>query len=415
MLRFRRLLVTGLTLVAAGALIAAEEPPTNESARADQVDVVKGNNSFALELYAQLRHQEGNLFLSPNSISTALAMTYTGARNQTAEQMASVLHLTLEPDRLNKAYASLIRELNGPIATTRPREFQLHIANALWGQKGHPFREEFTRTLRAEYGARLRLVDFRQVPEAVEAVNSWVASETRDKIKNLLAPDVLTPETRLVLTNAIYFKGTWSDQFHKNQTQKEAFHLTVDQKVDVPLMHQTEHYRFLETGQFQALELPYRGGASMTIFLPKKLDGLAAFEATLTRDNLLKWLGQLRHEEVQVALPRFKTTAEFNLKDVLSKMGMAQAFQSGAADFSGMDDKRDLFLSAVIHKAFVDVNEEGTEAAAATAVIVKRAEAPVPTEPKVFRADHPFVFMVRDGQTNSILFMGRVLDPRDKK
>jgi serpin B len=385
----------------------AERPPG--SPPADVKAVVAGNDALAFDLYARLRKQPGNLFFSPNSISTALAMTHAGARGETAGQMAKTLHFTLDRERLDRAFASLLSELNGG---KRQRHYQLRVANALWGQQGFDFLPDFLTTTRDEYHAGLENVDFRGDTESArETINRWVAKATQDKIRDLLKPGVLNSTTRLVLTNAVYFKGSWAEPFPKQQTREQPFHTSADRQVRVPMMQQTSHFKYLKARNFQALDLPYADGdLSMVILLPTKKDGLAALEKELTAERLAGWLAKMRSDEVEVSLPRFRMTAEFQLKDTLSALGMSQAFSAGEADFSGMDGKRDLYLSAVVHQAYVDVNEEGTEAAAATGAIV--AEAKAVLNPPVFRADHPFVFLIRDNRTGSVLFLGRLVDPQ---
>jgi serpin B len=373
----------------------------------DKHDAVKGNNLFALELYGRLRGRAGNLFLSPASISTALAVTYAGARGETAGQMAATLHFTLEQERLHPALGALLHALN---VGGKEQGYQLSIANALWAQKGHPFLPEFVALVRDNYRAGLEEVDFvRATEESRQTINAWVERETQDKIKNLLQEGVLSSDTRLVLTNAIYFKGNWASQFPKDRTQDGPFQVTAQEKVTVPFMSQTGKFNYLDGGSFLALELPYKGkDLAMVVLLPKKAHGMADFEKTLTANNLNEWLGRLQENEVAVALPRFKMTSEFSLAETLAAMGMPLPFSAGA-DFSGLDGMKDLFVSAVVHKAFVDVNEEGTEAAAATGVVATLAAARINP---VFRADHPFVLLIRDRRTGSILFLGRVTDPR---
>ncbi len=371
--------------------------------------VVQGNDAFAFDLYAQLAGQRGNLFFSPYSLSTALAMTYAGARGETAAEMARTLHFPVKQEELHPAFARLIKELDGK---GQQRPFELHSANALWGQKGYPFLPEFITLTKASYGAGLREVDFVNAADgARRTINEWVEQETRQKIKDLVPPGVLTPLTRLVLTNAIYFKAPWQDQFSKYATKEEDFRLTADQKVTVPMMHQMKAFNYLDGGTFQLLEMPYKGRAqSMVVLLPKAVDGLAGLEKSLNARNLDAWLGKCQSQQVKVAFPRFKITQEFELNKTLGAMGMPLAF-SKRADFSGMDGRQDLYISNVLHKAFVDVNEEGTEAAAATGVVAGVKSAP-PRPQQEFRADHPFVFLLRDTGTGSILFMGRVTNPK---
>ena len=386
----------------------------------DVAQVAEGCNRFAFDLYAQLRGAEGNLFLSPYSISTALTMTYGGARGETADQMAQVLHLPASGEAVHGVYGALQKDLNAAGEGPGAPGFELVVANRLWGQKGFAFLPDFLALIERNYGAGLEQVDFaRETEEARKTINAWVEKQTRDKIKELLKPGVLDAMTRLVLTNAIYFKGKWAEEFDKKATRDEDFFLTPETKVAAPLMHRTADFGYFAGDNLQVLELPYqvaRGDShgrgdrlSMVVLLPKAKDGLAALETSLSAEKVAEWLGQLHRREVRVALPRFKTTAEFSLAEVLAAMGMKDAFDAGKADFSGMTGDRDLFISAVVHKAFVDTNEEGTEAAAATAVIAPLAA--MPESPPVFRADHPFLFLIRDTKTGAILFLGRILDP----
>jgi len=382
----------------------------NQGSRAgtDQTALVKGNDSFATDLYARLSSQSGNLFFSPFSISTALGMTYVGARGQTADQMASTLHFTLDRERLLRAFNSLRQQLNGG---ARSRKYQLHVANALWGQKDYGFREEYLRTTQAAFGAGLREVDFATSEQARQTINHWVEDQTQKKITDLLPPGSVNASTRLVLTNAIYFKGAWSHPFSKKSTKQEDFEVTADKIVPVPMMHQTEELAYFDGANFQLLELPYQSHElSMLVLLPKKAAEIAEFEKQIRAEQLNKWRANLKTHQVTLSLPKFKFTAEFSLKGTLSGMGMPLAF-SDKADLSGMCTHKKLFIDEVIHKAFVDVNEEGTEAAAATGVTVKALALRVVPR-AFFRADHPFVFVIRDNQTGAILFMGRVSNPQ---
>jgi serpin B len=404
-----------LPLVLAGIFMVAQSIPPGPAGddlarKTDLATVVADDNDFAFDLYAHLAKEEGNLFLSPASISTALAMTYAGARGQTADEMARTLHFTLDQQRLHPAFATVLRDWK---AEGKKRAYQLTVANALWGQKGFAFVPEFLNTTRVHYGAGLIDVDFVSNAElARKTINEWVEKQTQDKIKQILQPGVLNTNTRLVLTNAIYFKGDWASQFKKDATRKEPFHVTARQTVDVPLMHQTESFPYLEADTFQMLELPYAGGdLSMAVLLPRQVDGLAALEKTLSEPRVKEWSAKLRKQKVAVTLPRFQLTRAFDLMQALTQLGMPLAFdQDGKSDFSGIGGSPGwLYLSAVIHKAFVDVNEQGTEAAAATAVVIAaRAFIQVPT----FRADRPFLFLIRDNRSGSILFLGRVTNPK---
>jgi len=410
-MKYLTAVTTALVVLLAGTtgLIGREPAAT---APADRVKVAEGINRFAFDLYAKLKDQEGNLFLSPYSISTALTMTYAGARGQTAQQMAEVLHfpanLVDDPDRLHGAYAASIKELN---AGGKERGYELAVANRLWGQKGYGFLPDFLGLLKTHYGAGLEEVDFARATEAArQTINGWVEEQTKDKIKELLKPGVLDTMTRLVLTNAIYFKGQWLREFPKDATRDEDFFLAPEKKVTAPMMNQTGEFGYFGGPDFQALELPYKGeDLSMVVLLPKAKDGLADLEKALSAEKVAEAVAKLRKQKVMVVLPKFKTTAEFEqLKEPLIALGMKDAFGTDA-DFSGMNGKKDLFISAVVHKAFVAVDEEGTEAAAATAVVVKLTALREP--PPIFRADHPFVFLIRDKRSGAVLFLGRLTDP----
>ena len=288
--------------------------------------------------------------------------------------------------------------------------YELSVANALWGQKGYGFGKEFLELIKVYYDGEFGKVDFVMATEtARKTINAWVEKETKGKIRDLIKPGILDASTRLVLTNAIYFKGDWAVKFKEERTRQEPFKLGDAKTVDVPLMRQTEEFGYMEGDDFQALELPYKGeDLSMVVLLPREVDGLSKLEKSLTRESLDQWLSGLRKQEVRVYMPRFKMTCDFRLDQTLTAMGMTDAFLFPGADFSGMDGTKMLFISAVIHKAFVEVNEEGTEAAAATAVIMEGVPGPgMPT----FRVDHPFLFLIRDTRSGSILFIGRVMNP----
>jgi len=376
--------------------------------------VVKGNNQFALALYGRLAEKQGNLFFSPASLSTALAMTYAGAAGTTRTQMAEVLHFPVDGEPLHGSFEALLQVLNEQAPGCR-----LQVANRLWGQQGFAFRSEYLQSTRESYGAELAQVDFRGDAEGVrKTINEWVEGKTGGKITDLLAPGTLHSLTRLVLTNAIYFKGDWDNQFKKEATRREPFFLSDDEQVEVSLMRQRRSFKYSEDAQVQVLELPYVGKAlAMVVVLPREREGLAQLEEALTLDKLEGWLNRLMKREVQVFLPRFKMETGFSLKSTLESMGMKEAF-SEEADFSRMveaagvmTDEDRLLISDVIHKAFVEVNEEGTEAAAATGVVMDVLATSAPMPPVVFRADHPFLFLIRDSRTGSILFLGRVSNP----
>jgi serpin B len=398
-----------LSLIACFALQEAAMAQTAPTPTPDQAELVKGNNAFAVDLYGQLRQQSGNLFFSPASISTAFAMAYAGASGSTAHEMAATLHFTLPPDRLHPAMGKLLGEMNAPHAG-----YQLRVADALWAEQDESFLDSYLKLTEADYGAGFRKVDFKHAPEAVRAtINQWVADQTADKIKDLLPSGAVSLATRLVLTNAIYFKGDWQSQFDKARTAQEDFHLSAAQAVKAPLMHLEGRFNYFNGVTFQVLEIPYKtGDLSMIVLLPNDAGGLPALEQSLTAASAQQWLGQLRGGgKVILTLPKFKMTERFELNSILGALGMRQSFENGVADFSAMTGKRDFCISAAIHKAYIDVNEEGTEAAAATGIVMRPMAMAREQPPIVFRADHPFLFMIRDNRSGGILFLGRLTDP----
>ncbi len=369
--------------------------------------ILKGSISFALDLYSQLRKDEGNLFFSPHSISTALAMTYAGARGNTEKQMVQTLHFTLDQEELHPAFASIEAALND---VQEKGDIQLSVANALWPQKDYPLRKEYLALIKRYYGASITPLDFKKDTEnARQMINDWIEGKTKEKIKDLIPAGMLDRLVRLVLTNAIYFKGNWASQFDENQTKEAPFHLLSGEAVNIPMMHQKQDFGYAEHEDLQVLKMSYVGDdLEMFVLLPKKPDGMKDLEEKLTADNLKKWIEKIFEREVIVFFPKFEMTSRFSLAKTLSSMGMPEAF-SGKADFSGMTGTKELFIAEVVHKAFIAVDEQGTEAAAATAVSMMKAALP-PTTP-VFKADHPFLFLIRDKNTGSILFMGRVWNP----
>jgi len=410
----RTILLYSLTVLMAGSLVLlGETGQTNAEPQlgpeaaavyaAVQSELVNSNTRFALDLYRTLCRGDGNAFFSPYSISLALAMTYAGARDNTAIEMAETLHFTLQQDRLHPAFNALGERLLG-----RDENINLTIANALWGQAGYPFLPDFLAVLDTGYDAGLRRADFIGAPEGARRdINDWVNDATEGKIEDLMKPGSVTPDTRLVLANAIYFKGTWKVQFDAKKTEFAPFYRLDGSQVKVPMMRMKERFPYTEGRDFQAIELPYTGDTlSMVICLPR--EGMFEdFEADLSVERLDAILAQLCSEKVQLAMPRFELTSEFSLGDTLAQLGMPDAFQLGAADFSGMDGTRDLFIGHIAHKAFISVNEEGTEAAAATGVSMTLSI------PAMMTIDRPFVFLIRDIETGTILFIGRVMDPSE--
>jgi serpin B len=374
-------------------------------------EIVRANNRFALDLRARLASQPGNLFFSPTSLSIALAMTSAGARGETAAEMAKVLHFPATNGNIHAALAGFQKNLRDAGVASGCR---LSLANRLWGQQGYEFLPEFLAITRECYGAELAQVDFAGQAEAArQQINAWVLEHTEGKINDLIRPGVLTNLTRLVLTNAIYFKGNWSKPFPKSATRDDFFHVTSAKTTPVSLMSREDDLSYWAGEGVKVLEIPYgKGNLASVVLLPDDIDGLPALEGKMTVENLDRWLAGLRKRKVQVFLPRFRLSSQFSLREILASMGMNRAFSPDEADFSGMSTHEQLYLSAVIHKAFVDVNEEGTEAAAATGVAVAVRAAMVLSGPAVFRADHPFLFLIRDRKTGGILFLGRVVNPQ---
>ena len=375
---------------------------------ADARRLVAANTAFGVALYAEVAGDRGNVFLSPASASAALAMTYAGARGQTSAEIGRALQCgAIDQARLHTTLGLLLATIaDAPGA-------DVAIANALFVQEGCPFLPEFTAVLTAHYGAGPQEVDFESASEgARRAINEWTRRETRERIVDLLPPGILNAATRLVLVNATYFKGSWVEPFLEKDTSHQPFHRLNGQSTSVPLMHRSGSYKVADLDDAQLLSLPYDGGAlAMVAVLPRRNDGLPDLEAKL-ESNLGAWLERLeatRPREVDVYLPRFRIEAAFRLHEALKRLGMRLAFDIEEADFSGMTSERDLYISAVVHKAFVDVNEQGTTAAAATAVVMEMRG--IPRARPTFRADHPFVFLIVDTRTRYLLFMGRLLDP----
>ncbi len=375
-------------------------------------DLVRGNRAFAFDLYSTLREQDGNLFYSPHSISVALAMMYAGARGETARQMEAVLRFQLPADQLHPAFNVLDLALSSRGEDSGGRDggqFRLNIANAIWGQKGFAFLPQFLDTLAENYGAGMRAVDFVENPEASRtAINDWVAERTEETIQDLIPQGVINRLTRLVLTNAIYFNAAWHYPFDEDRTTSDPFHLLSGDRVNVPMMHQTEtfNYALHETYQVQSVELLYAGEeASLIILLPAR-GRYAQFENALSAELVTEISKRMRPIRLRLSVPSFEFTSEFRLAEILDGMGMSNAFDPESADFSGMVGTKELYLSAVVHKAFVKVDERGTEAGAATGGTIG-----VTSLPPAFTADRPFVFLIRDNATDAILFVGRVVDP----
>lgn len=412
-----------LTLLLMTVQAAGVQPfapgPSDAQATASTADAIPSpvasladaNNRFALELYKQGKDAPGNFAISPYSVFSALAMTYAGARGQTETEMARVLHLPFDQAKNHAAAGALRTALLD--AASAPG-CTLSVANRLWGQKGYDYLDSFLETTRAAYGAQLAPLDFQHEPgPARQQINDWTFQQTRGKIRDLLPEGSITKLTRLVLTNAIYMKAAWRKPFDASSTEDGPFHVTPTEEIKVPTMSQTCHYRYAHRDKVRILILDYAASRqSMVILLPDEIDGWRKLESDLTPGKVESWLDAVEDRDVALWLPRFHALADLELQTILSRMGMPSAFgSSGEADFSGINGKHDLFISAVVHKAVVDVEEKGTEAAAATAVVATLGLQVTPEDLVALAIDHPFLFLIRDEATGCILFMGRVVNP----
>jgi serpin B len=407
--------LTGCAQPASGEVIQSEKPRSTwpDVSQAELAALVDGNSAFAFDLYQELRKaDDDNLFYSPYSISLALAMTYAGARSETAQQMSNALRFSLPQDRLHPAFNSLDIELAQRGAASQGKDgdgFRLNIVNAIWGQKNYQFLDQFLDVLAENYGAGLRILDFAGAPEESRTIiNDWVSDQTEERIEDLIPQGLINALTRLVLTNAIYFNAAWQYPFAEEATGDDAFYLLEGNEIIVPMMRQTESFGYADGDSYQAIELPYDGHElSMVVLLPAR-GNFESFEASLDAQQVDAILGSLEQREINLTMPRFEFESDFSLKETLSALGMPVAF-SADADLSGMTGDRDLFIADVVHKAFVSVDEAGTEAAAATAVVMALTAAP--DMPINVNVDHAFIFLIRDIETGAILFVGRVVNP----
>lgn len=400
---------SGSAQMAQSSRAREKNPDVNE---ADLQTLVDGNNAFALELYQSLRSENGNLILSPFSISLALAMTYSGARGETEAQMAEVLNFSGQ-EQTHTAFNALDLALEeNPLTLDKEQEpMQLNIANSVWAEQTFSFLPDFLDTLSVNYGAGMHLLDFINSPEpSRKEINNWVSDKTEEKINDLLPEGSINSETKMVLVNAIYFKADWLDAFDTNDTYDRDFNLLDGSTVSVPMMGQRMFIPYAVQDGYAIAELPYAGeSAAMTLIVPDE-GRFEEIESQLSYGMMQEALADITPTDVAVAMPKFKYESAFLLSDALSALGMPLAFDEDQADFSGMTNEQDLFIADVIHKAFVAVDEEGTEAAAATAVIMEGATAMM-TENTLY-IDRPFIYLIRDIETRQILFIGRVLNPK---
>lgn len=375
-------------------------------------NLLEGNNKFALKIFNNLSENiDRNIFISPYSISTALAMTYGGAEGETKDQMRKALFFPEDDLVLYNSFQYLIQSIN-ELGNSNDN-LELKTANAIWVENNFKIKNKFEELVKTKYLSEINGMDFVNKPEECRIeINNWASENTENKITNLIPKGLISQQTKLVLTNAIYFLADWQNQFKKRYTKEDNFYLSNGEKVKIKMMHQTEYFRYTENEKVQIIELPYENDRlSMIVFLPRSNNSNSA-DLLLTIDSFNKNIQDLRSEKIRLYLPKFKFTYFSLLNNVLQEMGMRDAFTS-KADFSGINkNKRDaLMISDVLHKAYIDVTEIGTEAAAATAVTMKLTSAPPTSKPITFRADHPFIFMIYDNQTEQILFIGKLNNP----
>ncbi len=405
------LVLLGLSGCAQSVVASGKDRITSPDVnKEDLVTLSDGNNTFAINLYQALKNNEGNFFYSPYSISSALAMAYAGARGETEKQMAETLHFTLPQEQLHPAFNSISLALASRGKETKDPEkmgFILKNVNAIWGQKGMSFFPNFLDVLAENYGAGMRVLDFGKEPEKSRlTINNWVSEQTEKKIQELLPAGSISSSVYLVLTNAIYFKANWFNQFDTRKTANGQFRLLNGTQISVPVMHQTEYENYAEGDGYQAVELLYKNRKlSMIVLLPAQ-DQFEKFENSLQYPQLKEIISNLASRHVTLSLPKFEFDSEFDLVQTLSRMGMPAAFSG--ADFSGIL-VGDAFIGRAYHDAFVSVDEQGTEAAASSSLVFMNGGG----APVEFNVDRPFIFLIRDIETNTLLFMGRVTNPSD--
>jgi serpin B len=389
-------------------------PPNNVQARAidtyatteSVTSLSDAMNDFSFNIYQQIGSKtDENVFISPYSIFVALSMTYEGARGDTADQMENVLGFEQNNEVSLCSFGRIYNLLN------IDAEYTLNTANALWTKKDYPFLEEYLGFIDNYYMGKAKDIDFTKPAEAAEIINKWVEVNTGGKIEDMLSSGDINPGTVLILSNAIYFRGSWLTQFNKDDTVDRDFIKSTGEIIQAPTMVLTNSegtFNYTETEELQILELPYKGDdVSMVIILPKK-NNITIAKQQINKENMSTWMGSMRPKNLDIYLPKFKFKTEYNLKNILIDMGLDIAFSSNA-DFSGMNGYGGLFIEKVLHKGFIEVNEEGSEAAAATTVHM--LETAIPEPPKVFNADHPFIFLIRHKETGTILFMGTMENP----
>jgi len=387
------------------AKVADDKNATGESLSS----LVDSLNNFSFEFYDVLKQENsGNIFMSPYSIFVAVSMAYEGANGNTHQEMKDVLNIPQNDSAIEASFGKIHNLLN-----QNQDGYKINTANAFWANKNYEFLDEYLNLLERYYIAEANNLDFSNNVEAAETINSWVEEQTNGKIKDLIQSSSLSELTKLVLTNAIYFKGDWQKQFNTDDTYEEDFNLSNGNKVKVDMMKFTgdeAYFNYTDTEKLKILELPYSGNdLSMLLILPKEND-IESVETMINPDNLDEWRNNLSEQRVNIYIPKFEFETKYSLNSALQTMGINDAFTPGEANFSGMDGTDDLFISEVVHKAYVKVDEEGTEAAAATGVVVGITSINE-QDIEEFKADHPFIFMIQHKETGSVLFLGKVMNP----
>ncbi len=392
----------GILVIPSDDPVAIENPIISDDKEEIESSVVEANNQFSFEFYNQVSDNDENVFFSPLSVSTAFAVAYEGTRGETADEISDVFGFQTNDSERRSSFKNIIKNLNDPDS-----HYALRIANALWLAQGFKPLSSYVETSKIYYESEINTVDF-VTDEGVNTVNEWVKEKTENKIKQLLSPGSTDANTRLIITNAIYFKGTWVNPFNEERTRDADFKINSDKTVQTPMMFLGPTVlNYTENEQLEILELPYKGDRlSMLILLPKEVDGIHSLEESFTLNNFSEWKKELSGKNMAVFLPKFTFDTDYDLKRSLQNMGIKAAFDQYSADFGGITEAEDLYIAFAIHKAFVDVNEVGTEAAAVTGIGVSATSVP-PT----FNADHPFIFIIQDNETGNILFMGRVMNP----
>lgn len=423
--RMRKILGSGISFLAlvAVACSGSTEAPTKKGkvrevspaeSRADIEVLVRGNNTFAVDFYKTVIHDKGNVLFSPYSLSSALAMVYAGAEKNTKEEIKKTLHFSLDPDKSALAFSSLTKDLttNNDESLNHP---ELKIANSLWFQEGIRIKPDFMNLILHDYEGAVLQIDFHKGADQARKINKWIESHTKNKIKNLFQPNDFKKDTRLVIVSVIHMKAKWKKVFSEENTKDSLFYLSDGKTVPIRFMEATGSYPLLIRKGFSMLELPYKGGVdspelALYIILPDKINGLSDIENRMDSGMLRELFDGLQEQRVNLFIPKYKLEETLNVNDLLKHMGMGEAF-TDKADFSGITGNRDLKIDKVIHKTFLDIDEKGTEAAAATGISMNTTAIYSPEKPYIFRADRPFIFMIADKKTKSILWMGRLENP----